>query len=423
MNTDLPTVSLPIDSLPTVSQPTVSLPIDSLPTGVVTNTPNDASLDDFSARLAALDARHQRRTRRVVEAKDGPRLLIDGQPVLSFCSNDYLGLAQHPALIRAAQEAAAQYGVGSTSSAMLSGHEAPHEALECELAEFVGLPRALYFGSGYLTNVGLLPALVGRGDAVFSDSLNHACLIDGVRLSRAESHIYPHKDLATLVQQLTASTAARKLIVTDAVFSMDGDIAPLHELLDLCDRFNAWLVIDDAHGFGVLGPEGRGTAMHLGLRSPRLIYMATLGKAAGCAGAFVAGEALAIEWVLQRARTYIFATSPPAMVVQAVRASLRVIAAEGWRREHLTNLIARWRDGASTLRWQNPPSLTAIQPLIIGDNQAALDVMAELRTEGLWVPAIRPPTVPEGTARLRISLSAAHSEAEVDRLLLALQAA
>jgi len=356
----------------------------------------------------------------VVDAKDGPRLQIAGQPVLSFASNDYLGLAQHPALIRAAQEAAALYGVGATSSAMLSGHEAPHEALEHELANFVGRERALFFGSGYMANVGLVPALVGRGDAVFSDALNHACLIDGVRLSRAESHIYPHNDLATLTQQLAASTAEHKLVVTDAVFSMDGDIAPLHALLALCEAHDALLLIDDAHGFGVLGPEGRGTAAHLGLNSPRLVYMATLGKAAGCAGAFVAGEASTIEWILQRARTYIFATSTPAMVVQAVRASLKVIAAEGWRREQLTRLISRLRAGTAGLRWQHPRSDTAVQPLIIGRNADALALMAALDAQGLWVPAIRPPTVPEGTARLRISLSADHSEADVDRLLEAL---
>jgi 8-amino-7-oxononanoate synthase len=357
----------------------------------------------------------------VVEAKDGPHLRVDGQPVLSFASNDYLGLAQHPALIRAAQEAAAQYGVGSGGSAMITGHEAPHEALEHELAAFVGRPRALYFGSGYMANSGIIPALVGRGDAVFSDALNHACLIDGVRLSRADSHIYPHGDLATLAQQLAASKAARKLVVTDAVFSMDGDIAPLREMLALCEQHGALLMIDDAHGFGVLGPEGRGTAAHLGLQSPNLIYMATLGKAAGASGAFVAGEDATIEWILQRARTYIFATSAPAMVVQAVRESLKVIAAEGWRREQLVKLIARLRAGTTGLRWPHPASPTAIQPLIIGGNAEALAVMGSLKAQGLWVPAIRPPTVPEGTARLRISLSAAHGEADVDRLLAALQ--
>lgn len=378
---------------------------------------------DFETRLAQLDEQQLRRKRRVVQAKAGPQLRVDGVPMLSFASNDYLGLAQHPALILAAQEAAACYGVGATGSAMLSGHEAPHEALEHELAAFVQRPRALYFGSGYMANVGLVPALVGHGDAVFSDALNHACLIDGVRLSRAESHIYPHHDVDTLAQQLATSTAARKLVVTDAVFSMDGKIAPLAALLALCEQHDAQLLIDDAHGFGVLGPEGRGTAAHLGLRSPRLVYMATLGKAAGCAGAFVAGEATTIEWILQRARTYIFATSTPAMVVEAARASLKVIATEGWRRTHLALLISRLQEGTRGLRWQLAPSPTAIQPLIIGSNAEALAVMDALLAQGLWVPAIRPPTVPEGTARLRISLSAGHHEADVDRLLAALRAA
>jgi 8-amino-7-oxononanoate synthase len=378
---------------------------------------------DFREQLAELDAKQLRRTRRVVEAKDGPHLRVDGRPVLAFCSNDYLGLAQHPRLIQAAQQAAARYGVGSGGSAMISGHEAPHDALERELAAFVDMPRALYFGSGYMANVGLVPALVGAGDAVFSDALNHACLIDGVRLSRAQAHIYPHGDLAALAAQLAGSPARRKLVVTDAVFSMDGDVAPLPELLALCERHDARLLIDDAHGFGVIGPDGRGTAAHWGVRSPRLLYMATLGKAAGCAGAFVAGDALAVEWVLQRARTYIFATSAPAMVVEAVRASLQLIAEEGWRREHLARLTARLRAGTGALRFEHPPSFSAIQPLIIGGNQAALDLMGALYAQGLWVPAIRPPTVPEGTARLRISLSAAHAEADVDRLLAALQGA
>jgi 8-amino-7-oxononanoate synthase len=305
---------------------------------------------------------------------------------------------------------------------MISGHEAPHDALERELAAFVQRPRALYFGSGYMANMGIVPALVGRGDAVFSDALNHACLIDGARLSRAESHIYPHNDLATLADQLAASKAPRKLVVTDAVFSMDGDFAPLQAVLGLCEQHDALLLIDDAHGFGVVGQQGRGTGAHLGLQSPRLVYMATLGKAAGGSGAFVAGEENTIEWIMQRARTYIFATAAPAMVVQAARESLKVIAAEGWRREQLARLIARLRAGTQGLRWQLAASPTAIQPLMVGGNEQALMLMKALDAQGLWVPAIRPPTVPEGTARLRISLSAAHSDADVDRLIHALQA-
>lgn len=384
--------------------------------------PASSSLADLQAQLARLDAAHLRRRRAVVEVIDGPRLQArDGPPLLSFCSNDYLGLAQHPALIQAAQEAAARYGVGAGASALVSGHSAVHDALENELAAFVDMPHALSFGSGYLANIGIVPALVGRGDAVFSDALNHACLIDGARLSRAQVHVYPHNDLAVLARHLAAAgPAQRKLVLTDAVFSMDGDLAHLPELLALCERFDAWLLVDDAHGFGVLGPRGQGSAAHFGLRSPRLVYMATLGKAAGCAGAFVAGDATLIEWLMQRARSYIFATAPPAMQAQSVRASLRIIETEAWRREHLMRLIARLRAGLGPLPWLNPGSPTAIQPLILGANQTAQDTMAALRDRGLWVPAIRPPTVPDGTARLRISLSAAHSEDNVDRLISAL---
>lgn len=375
----------------------------------------------FEHDLADLAAAHLIRKRPAVEAVDGPHLRVAGQNVLAFCSNDYLGLSQHPALIEAAQRGAAKYGVGAGASPLVSGHSDAHEALERELAEFTGLQRALYFGSGYVANVGIIPSLVGRGDAVFSDALNHACLIDGVRLSRAETHVYPHNDLGALTRALEASTARRKLIVTDAVFSMDGDVAPLREMIALCERFDAFLMIDDAHGFGVLGPDGRGTAAHLGIDSPRLVYMATLGKAAGSAGAFVAGHATIVEWIMQRARSYIFATATPALVAEVLRASVKVIREEGWRREHLARLIARLREGTASLPWAHPESFTAIQPLIIGGNAEALAAMTALRERGIWAPAIRPPTVPEGTARLRVSLSAAHSEADVDRLVAALQ--
>jgi len=303
------------------------------------------------------------------------------------------------------------------------GHSASHEALEVELARFLDLPRALYFYAGFAANVGLVPALVGRGDALFCDALNHACLIDGARLSRAQINVFSHGDLNQLEAQLAASNAARKLIVTDAVFSMDGDIAALPDLLHMAEQHDALLLIDDAHGFGVLGPGGRGTASHFGLRSPRLIVMGTLSKAAGAAGAFVAGDATLIEIVMQRARSYIFATAAPAMVTEALRASLHLIESEEWRRE-------RWRSHTSRLRsaLQDRPDLgrllhspTPIQPLVIGDNASALEQMARLWQQGLWVPAIRPPTVPAGTARLRISLSAAHSDADIDLLIEALR--
>lgn len=401
----------------------------------------------FDQELAQLRTAHLARQRRQVmplkapvdlsaaeEDLRGTHYLINGQARLSFGSNDYLGLSQHPEVITAAQEAAALYGVGATASPLVCGHSPAHEALEHELAALLGLPRALYFYAGYAANVGIIPALVGKGDAVFSDALNHACLIDGIRLSRAELHVVPHADLAALEQALQASTARRKLVVTDAVFSMDGNLADVPSLMALCERFDAWLMIDDAHGFGVLGEHGEGTLSYFGMagrdgvtpawqgRMDRLIYMATLGKAAGVAGAFVAGEPSMVEWVLQKARTYMFATATPAMIAEALRASVRVMQEEGWRRTHLLALQQRLREGivAADLPWHLMPSDTAIQPLIIGSNEAALAVMAKLDEQGVWVPAIRPPTVPEGTARLRISLSAAHTLAQVDQLVAAL---
>ncbi|OIQ94263.1 8-amino-7-oxononanoate synthase [mine drainage metagenome] len=378
---------------------------------------------DLDADLAALDAAHLRRKRRVVERYDGARLTVDGRTMLAFCSNDYLGLAQHPAIVAAARDGAARWGLGATASPLVCGHSAAHEQLERELADFVDMPRALYFYAGFAANVGIVPALVGRGDAVFCDALNHACLIDGARLSRAQIEVYPHRDAAAAGRLLAASSARRKLIVSDAVFSMDGDVAPLRELLALAEAHDALLLIDDAHGFGVLGPEGRGTAAMLGLRSPHLIYMATLGKAAGVAGAFVAGEASTVEWIMQRARSYIFATAAPALIAEALRASVKVIAEESWRREHLQALVTRLREGcarALPAGWRLVPSTTPIQPIVIGDNATTLAAMAALWQQGLWVPAIRPPTVPEGTARLRVSLSAAHSLDDVDRLIRAL---
>lgn len=404
----------------------------------------------FDRELGQLQAAHLARHRRQVQPAVAPADLapheealrattyvIDGRTRLSFGSNDYLGLSQHPALLAAAHEAINRYGVGATASPLVCGHSPEHEALERELAARVGLPRALYFYAGYAANVGAVPALVGRGDAVFSDALNHACLIDGIRLSRAESHVLPHADLGALAQALKASTARRKLVVTDAVFSMDGNVADVPALLELCERHDAWLMIDDAHGFGVLGAHGEGTLAHHGIvgvdgvnpawrgRLDRLIYMATLGKAAGVAGAFVAGEPSMVEWVMQKARTYMFATAAPAMVAAPLRAALQVMQDEPQRRAHLKALQQRLREGvkAAELPWTLLPSETAIQPLIIGSNEAALAVMDRLDEQGVWVPAIRPPTVPEGTARLRISLSAAHTAAHIDRLVEALSRA
>ena len=339
-------------------------------------------------------------------------------------------------MILAAQQAAARYGVGATASPSVCGHSPSHEALELELAAMVGLPRAVSFVSGYMANVGVIPALVGRGDAIFSDALNHACLIDGARLSRADVQVMPHGDLAALGAALQASTARRKLVVSDAVFSMDGNIANVPALLDLCERHDAWLMVDDAHGFGVLGEHGEGTLAHWGItgrdgvqpawrgRLHRLIYMATLGKAAGVAGAFVAGPDDLVKWLLQKTRSYIFATAAPALLACALRSSLRLIEQGDERRAQLRRLIAQLREGLQPVLarsgWQLGHSVTPIQPLLIGGNAEALAVMEGLREQGIWVPAIRPPTVPEGTARLRIALSAAHTDEHIHRLVQAL---
>ncbi len=385
-------------------------------------------LDEFPARIKELDQTHLRRQRRVVTPESGARMTVNGQSLLAFCSNDYLGLAQHPRLVQAACDAAQIYGVGSGASPMVSGHSAANAALEHELAAFVGLPRALYFYAGFATNSSIVPALVGAGDAIFSDALNHACLIDGARLSRAQIHRYAHADLAALERELAQSSAARKLVMSDAVFSMDGDSADIVGLLALCERHDALLLLDDAHGFGVLGPQGRGTLAQADLYGPkasrRVLYMATLGKAAGVAGAFVAGDDALVEWLLQKTRSYTFATAAPALLASALRVSLQVIEQDDWRRTHLQNLITRLRGGLTAglqgSRWQLSESQTAIQPLLIGPNDEALAVMEGLRLRGIWVPVIRPPTVPEGTARLRIALSAAHTDADVDQLIEAL---
>jgi 8-amino-7-oxononanoate synthase len=385
------------------------------------NTPSGI-FAELSADLSALETAGLKRRRRKLEAPCGPLAVVDGRQLISFCSNDYLGLANDPALIAAACAGAKTWGVGSGASHLVSGHQAPHEALEQKLAAFTGFPRALLFSTGYMANLGIVPALVGRGDAVFSDKLNHASLIDAIQLSRAESKRYPHADLAALEHLLAASKARRKLILTDAVFSMDGDLAPLPALLALAERFDAWLVIDDAHGFGVLGPQGRGSLAHFALpQSQRVIYMGTLGKAAGASGAFVGAHEAIIEWLLQRARTYIFTTGSSPLIACALLTSLELIERGDARRQHLWQLTAQLRDGLAETRWQLLPSPTAIQPVIIGDNFEALRIANALYERGLWVPAIRPPTVPKDTARLRVSLSAAHTTQQVQQLIDALK--
>lgn len=379
----------------------------------------------FSAladELVELEGRGLKRARRVLETPQGARVTVDGRDYVAFCSNDYLGLAAHPALIEAAREGAARFGVGAGASHLIIGHAAAHHELERRLAEFVGLPRALLFSAGYLANIGVVTALVGREDAVFADRLNHASLNDAALLARAQFKRYPHLDLATLDRLLAGSTARRKLVLTDAVFSMDGDIAPVPELIALCERYDAWLLLDDAHGFGVLGRQGRGMLAHFDVSSPRVVYMATLGKAAGVFGAFVAAQEVVIEWLLQRARSYIYTTATPPLLAHALQKSLDLIEHEPWRRERLSELITVLKQLLISKRWRLMPSASAIQPLVIGANEEAVTVSQALARDGLLVPAIRPPTVPQGTARLRISLSAAHEVRDVERLAVALNA-
>lgn len=380
----------------------------------------------LEGKLAALDSEQLRRRRRIVDSPCGTRLNVDGRELLAFCSNDYLGLANAPQIVAALCEGARRWGAGSGAAHAVSGHLRPHQQLEEALADFVGLPRALLFSTGFMANLGIVPALVGRGDAVFADRLNHASLIDAALASGAEHKRYAHGDIDALSGLLAQSAAKHKLILTDAVFSMDGDIAPLDRLYALAETHDAWLVIDDAHGFGVLGQQGRGSLSHFGLpTSKRIVYMGTLGKAAGVAGAFVAGDATVIEWLQQRSRTAIFTTAHPPAVSCALLKSLELIAMGAARRNHLHALIAQLRRELLPLAaqhgWQLMDSRMPIQPLIIGSNQRALDLSAALEAQGLWVPAIRPPTVPQGSARLRICLSAAHSEQDVAVLVDALR--
>lgn len=357
------------------------------------------------------------RHRRVLESAQGTCVTVDGKSYLSFCSNDYLGLANHPRLITALQQGAQHYGVGSGASHLVSGHTRAHHDLEEALAAFVDKPAALLFSSGYLANLGMVQALAGRGDTVFADKLNHASLNDAAHLSRATFKRYRHNDLAQLAQLMEQTQGRRKLVVTDAVFSMDGDIASLPELLVLCERYDAWLLVDDAHGFGVLGEQGRGSLSHFGLVSPRIIYMATLGKAAGVSGAFVAAEQVVIDTLLQNARSYIYTTASPPALASALLESLQLIRDEAGRRAHLCELIQQLKNALAGLKWKLLESVTPIQPLLVGSNEEAVALSEGLRVRGIWVPAIRPPTVPQGTARLRISLSAAHGAADVTQLI------
>ncbi|RZI44570.1 8-amino-7-oxononanoate synthase [Herbaspirillum sp. HC18] len=379
-------------------------------------------LANLERDLQQLDRQSLRRRRRTADTPCAPHVKVDGRDMLAFCSNDYLGLAAHPRIIEAMQEGAARYGAGSGASHLISGHSRAHALLEERFAEFLSphleAPRALYFCTGYMANLAVLSGLAGRDADIFSEALNHASLIDGARLSRANVQVYPHGDIDALEGLLKASGAKTKLVVTDSVFSMDGDLAPLPALLQLCERYGAWLVVDDAHGFGVLGEHGRGALEHFNLCSPYLVYMGTLGKAAGVGGAFVAAHETVIEWLVQRARPYIYTTAAPPALAHALLTSVDLIAGpEGMqRRAHLRALVSQLHDELALQQWKLLPSDTAIQPVIIGANDETMRAATALYEQGFWVPGIRPPTVPAGTARLRITLSAAHTGQDVAQL-------
>lgn len=363
------------------------------------------------------------RQRRLLDSPQAEHIVANNQHFLSFCSNDYLGLANHLALIAAMQQAAADSGVGSGASNLITGHHRHHDNLEKQLAKFVKLPAALLFSTGYMANIGVLGALMGRNDAIFADKLNHACLNDGAYFSLAEFNRFAHNDVAALETLLKASNAQHKMIAVDAVFSMDGDIAPLAEYLALCEKYDAYLYVDDAHGFGVLGEHGEGSLNHCKLKSPRIILMATLGKAAGVAGAFVAGEQVVIDYLIQMAKSYVYSTPAPPALSATLSASLDLIEAGDDLRAHLRSLIAYLKDNLHCTKWQLMPSETSVQPLVVGGNLEALALSEYLQTLGILVPAIRPPTVPVNTARLRISLSAAHSLEDVKALIVAIHQA
>ena len=375
-------------------------------------------MKDLYQELNQLQQQGLYRRRRITESAQGPEIIIDDHKVISFCSNDYLGLANHPDIRQAFIKGVEIYGTGSGAAHLVNGHSRAHHALEEELAEFTGYPRALLFSTGYMANLGIAQALCSRGDAVFEDRLNHASLLDAGLLSGARLQRYQHADTTDLANKLTARESGEKLVMTDGVFSMDGDIAPITELAHLCQQQDAWLMVDDAHGFGVLGQQGRGSLEHLKVNQQDVpIYMATLGKALGTAGAFVAGSEDLIEYLIQKARTYIYTTASPPAVAEATRRSLQLVQQENWRREHLAELLQQFKTGASQIGLQLMPSDAPIQPVLIGDANRAVALSNRLLEKGILITAIRPPTVPQDTARLRITLSAAHQAEHIERLL------
>jgi 8-amino-7-oxononanoate synthase len=380
-------------------------------------------MQDLAAALSARKQQQLYRTRQTLEGPQDVVVRIGGRDYLSFCSNDYLGLANHPEVVAAFKQGADRFGVGSGAAHLISGHSYAHQALEEELAEFVGSPRALLFTTGYMANLGVVTALTGRGDEVFEDRLNHASLLDAAALSAARLVRYAHNDVQSLQRKLSASQAQQRLVATDGVFSMDGDRAPLRPMQQLAQQYAAWLLVDDAHGFGVLGEQGRGWCVEqLGADQTNVVLMATLGKALGTGGAFVAGSEDLIETLIQRARTFIYTTASPPALAWATRTALGLVREGDDRRARLFANITYFRRSAAELGVPLMPSDTAIQPVLVGEAGAALGLSEALRQRGVLVTAIRPPTVPQGASRLRITLSANHTREQLDRLLAALAA-
>ncbi|PHS72396.1 MAG: 8-amino-7-oxononanoate synthase [Cycloclasticus sp.] len=377
---------------------------------------------DLSGHLDALKQVHLYRSRETIEGPQGSQVQLNGKSFDNFSSNDYLGLANHPDVIKAFTTAAEKYGVGAGSAHLICGHSYEHHALEEELAGFTGRQRALVFSTGYMANLGVISTLVQKGDAVFQDKLNHASLIDGGLISGANFRRYPHNGLDRLQQLVEKSNYDKKLIVTDGVFSMDGDEAKIIELASLAAQSKSMLMVDDAHGLGVLGDNGGGLLEKHGLGEKQVpVLMATLGKSLGTAGAFIAGSDALIETLIQRARTYIYTTAMPPAVMAATRVSLKLCQQECWRREKLVSLVAQFRRGAGQLGLNLLPSETPIQAVILGTNEAVIKANVQLREKGMLVGAIRHPTVPKGSERLRITFSATHTESQVTAMLQALE--
>ncbi|MGB0662242.1 MAG: 8-amino-7-oxononanoate synthase [Pontibacterium sp.] len=379
------------------------------------------SFDSLAADLQARRDASLYRQRRTLATPQSPQITVEGREYLAFCSNDYLGLANHPALIEALKNGADTYGVGGGASHLVIGHSKAHHALEDALAEFTGRERALLFSTGYMANLGAVNALLDKQDAVFEDRLNHASLLDAGLLSGARFQRYLHNDAASLAQRLGKTDARRKLVVTDGVFSMDGDVAPLPELCATAKDHKAWVMVDDAHGFGCLGRGGRGLVDEQGMSADDVqVLVGTFGKAFGTSGAFVAGSEELIETLIQHARSYIYTTSMSPAIAMATLASLKLIETDDWRRSHLQSLIQRFRSGCEAEGLELMDSATPIQPIMVGSAAKAMAISQSLEQKGIFVTAIRPPTVPAGSARLRVTLTANHTEAQVTRLIEAL---